>query len=43
MPDLASGEVLEDYYDPAHEKDDQRLDTADTAQNPALTDLPDWF
>lgn len=40
MPDLAPGEVLEDYYDPAHEDD-----TTSPAVAPQvdLTDLPDWF
>lgn len=42
MPDLAPGEVLEDYYDPAHE-DDTAGAAAATDVEAVLHDLPDWF
>jgi hypothetical protein len=40
MPDLAPGEVLEDYYDPAHEGDTAAAPLAVEADP---NDLPDWF
>jgi len=42
MPDLAPGEVLEDYYDPAHEDDATRPIVA-AAVDFDPNDLPDWF
>ena len=41
MPDLAPGEVLEDYYDPAHEGD--TAGPATPVVEVDLNDLPDWF
>lgn len=42
MPDLVPGEVLEDYYDPAHEGDEAGP-AAVFAVEADLNDLPDWF